>query len=102
MVGQSVMSAHDAHPDTLTNFAAVSHSQCYAAYIQANQTIVKEIDKAAAKLKLKALRETRSIRHVRKLPATLKRSLTWDRGLKMAKHKDFTLPRMCRCTSVIR
>jgi IS30 family transposase len=28
---------------------------------------------------------------VRKLPATLKRSLTWDRGLEMAKHKDFTI-----------
>jgi IS30 family transposase len=24
--------------------------------------------------------------HVRKLPATLRRSLTWDRGLEMAKH----------------
>ncbi len=30
-------------------------------------------------------------RHVRKLPATLKRSLTWDRGPEMAKHKDFTV-----------
>ena len=29
--------------------------------------------------------------HVRKLPATLKRSLRWDRGLEMAKHKDFTV-----------
>ena len=29
--------------------------------------------------------------HVRKLPATLKRSLTWDRGLEMAKHQDFTV-----------
>jgi IS30 family transposase len=28
---------------------------------------------------------------VRKLPATLERSLTWDRGLEMAKHKDFTV-----------
>jgi IS30 family transposase len=26
-----------------------------------------------------------------KLPATLKRSLPWDRGLEMAKHKDFTV-----------
>jgi IS30 family transposase len=30
-------------------------------------------------------------RHVRKLPATLRRSLTWDRGLEIAKHKDFTV-----------
>ena len=30
-------------------------------------------------------------RHVRKLPVTLRRSLTWDRGLGMAKHKDFTV-----------
>src|SRR5262249_35336559 len=29
--------------------------------------------------------------NVRKLPATLRRSLTWDRGLEMAKHKDFTV-----------
>ena len=29
--------------------------------------------------------------HVRKLPSTLRRSLTWDRGLEMAKHKEFTV-----------
>jgi len=29
--------------------------------------------------------------HIGKLPATLRRSLTWDRGLEMAKHKDFTV-----------
>ena len=28
---------------------------------------------------------------VRKLPAILRRSLTWDLGLEMAKHKDFTV-----------
>ena len=30
-------------------------------------------------------------RHIRKLPASLKRSLTWDRGLEMAKHPQFTV-----------
>jgi IS30 family transposase len=30
-------------------------------------------------------------KHVRKLPASLRRSLTWDRGLEMAKHKSFTV-----------
>ena len=39
-------------------------------------------------------------RHVRKLPASLRRSLTWDRGLEMAKHKTFTVatnvqPELC-------
>ena len=29
--------------------------------------------------------------HVLKLPATLRRSLTWDRGLEMAQHKEFTI-----------
>ena len=30
-------------------------------------------------------------RHVRRLPATLRRSLTWDRGLEMAQHKSFSI-----------
>ena len=30
-------------------------------------------------------------RHVRKLPASLRRSLTWDRGKEMAKHQSFTV-----------
>src|SRR5580700_5786015 len=29
--------------------------------------------------------------HVRQLPATLRRSLTWDCGLEMAQHKNFTM-----------
>jgi IS30 family transposase len=29
--------------------------------------------------------------HVLQLPATLRRSLTWDRGLEMAQHKNFTM-----------
>jgi IS30 family transposase len=29
--------------------------------------------------------------HIRKLPTTLRRSLTWDRGLEMAQHKSFTV-----------
>jgi IS30 family transposase len=30
-------------------------------------------------------------KQVRKLPAILRRSLTWDRGLEMTKHKEFTV-----------
>ena len=29
--------------------------------------------------------------HVLQLPAALRRSLTWDRGLEMAQHKSFTI-----------
>jgi IS30 family transposase len=29
--------------------------------------------------------------HVRRLPASLRRSLNWDRGLEMAQHKSFTV-----------
>ena len=31
------------------------------------------------------------VKHVRKLPAELRRSLTWDRGKEMAEHKAFTV-----------
>lgn len=31
------------------------------------------------------------IQHVQQLPAALRRSLTWDRGLEMAQHKSFTI-----------
>lgn len=30
-------------------------------------------------------------RHIRKLPASLRRSLTWDRGHEMAQHKTFSV-----------
>jgi len=30
-------------------------------------------------------------KHIRKLPAELRRSLTWDRGAEMARHKDFSI-----------
>ena len=40
--------------------------------------------------------------HVRQLPATLRRSLTWDRGLEMAQHKSFTMATDVQVTSAIR
>jgi IS30 family transposase len=42
------------------------------------------------------------IKHARKLPQELYKSLTWDRGKKMADHKRFTLARTSRSTSAIR
>ncbi len=40
--------------------------------------------------------------HVRGLPASLRRSLTWDRGLEMAQHKNFTVATNVKFTSAIR
>src|SRR6204780_2270864 len=37
------------------------------------------------------LRNNHPSQHVRQLPVTLRRSLTWDRGLEMAQHKAFTM-----------
>src|SRR5580692_1881216 len=58
-------------------------------------TLVKRHSRFALLIKVRS-KETDVVvaalsQHVRKLPATLKRSLTWDRGLEMAKHKDFTV-----------
>jgi len=41
-------------------------------------------------------------RHARKLPAAARRSLTWGRGLEMAKHKTFTMATVVKSISVIR
>jgi IS30 family transposase len=58
-------------------------------------TLVERHSRFAMLIKVSS-KETETVvaalsQQVRKLPATLKRSLTWDRGLEMAKHKDFTV-----------
>jgi IS30 family transposase len=58
-------------------------------------TLVERHSRFATLIKVPS-KETEAVvaalsQHVRKLPATLKRSLTWDRGLEMAKHKEFTV-----------
>jgi IS30 family transposase len=58
-------------------------------------TLVERHSRFAMLIKVSS-KETETVvaalsQQVRKLPATLKRSLTWDRGLEMAKHKDFTI-----------
>ncbi len=47
--------------------------------------LVKVADKSAPAV-VQAL-----IKQVRRLPKELKKSLTWDRGLEMARHKDFSI-----------
>ena len=58
-------------------------------------TLVERHSRFAMLIKVRS-KETEAVvaalsQQVRKLPAALKRSLTWDRGLEMAKHKDFTI-----------
>jgi IS30 family transposase len=45
--------------------------------------------KVADKNSLKVARAL--ARHIRRLPVELRRTLTWDRGIEMASHRDFTL-----------
>jgi IS30 family transposase len=59
------------------------------------ETLVERHSRFAMLIKLPS-KETEVVvarlsRHVRTLPATLRRSLRWDRGLEMAKHKTFTV-----------
>jgi transposase, IS30 family len=49
-------------------------------------TLIKVPSKDTAAVVVAAL-----TRHARKLPAALRRSLTWDRGLEMAQHQTFTM-----------
>ena len=49
-------------------------------------TILVKVDSKDTQTVVKALK-----RRVRTLPRQLKRTLTWDRGLEMASHKDFTV-----------
>ena len=58
-------------------------------------TLVERHSRFAMLIKVRS-KETDAVvaalsQHVRKLPSALKRSPTWDRGLEMAKHKDFTV-----------
>jgi len=58
-------------------------------------TLVERHSRFTALVKVRS-KETDAVvsaltRQVRKLPAVLRRSLTWDRGLEMAKHRTFTV-----------
>jgi IS30 family transposase len=68
----------------------VSHETIYRSlFIQARGALNEELVKVSGK-------DTATVvaalsRHVLQLPAALRRSLTWDRGLEMAGHKSFTV-----------
>jgi IS30 family transposase len=58
-------------------------------------TLVERHSRFTAQVKVRS-KDTAAVvaalsRQVRKLPASLRRSLTWDRGLEMAKHQTFTV-----------
>ncbi len=66
--------------------AGLSHS--YIATLverQSRFTMLVKIDAKDSPTVVKAL-----IKKIRRLPVELRKSLTWDRGLEMARHKDFT------------
>jgi IS30 family transposase len=53
---------------------------------QSRYTMLVKLDGKDTKTVVKAL-----IKQVRRLPLELRRSLTWDRGMEMARHKDFSI-----------
>jgi IS30 family transposase len=71
--GDLLSGAHNSHVATLVE----RHSR----FVMLVQVPSKETATVVAALS----------RHVRQLPATLRRSLTWDRGLEMAQHQSFTV-----------
>jgi IS30 family transposase len=82
----------------------VSHETIYRSlFIQARGVLKKELmEHLRTKRRMRRSQHSRIFkdtavvvtalsRHIRKFPATLRRSLTWDRGLEMARHQDFTV-----------
>jgi IS30 family transposase len=58
-------------------------------------TLVERHSRFTAQVKVRS-KDTAAVvtalsRQIRRLPTSLRRSLTWDRGLEMAKHKTFTV-----------
>ena len=53
---------------------------------QARFTMLVKVEGKDTQTVVKAL-----IRQVRRLPAELRKSLTWDRGMEMARHKEFSV-----------
>jgi IS30 family transposase len=67
---------------------AGSHQSYIATLVerQSRFTMLVKVDGKSSSTVVKAL--TKQIRH---LPKELRKSLTWDRGLEMAQHRDFTI-----------
>ena len=64
-------------------------NQSYVATLverQSRFTMLVKVDGRTSQAVVQAL-----AKQVRRLPQELKKSLTWDRGLEMAHHKDFTV-----------
>ena len=88
-------SAKDLRKSKIVPFPVIGRAICCAGRATATWPLVERHSRFCMLVKVPG-KDTATVvavlsQHVRQLPATLRLSLTWDRGLEMAEHKSFTM-----------
>ena len=89
-------SANDLRKSKIVPFPAIGRVICCAGRATATWSRWWSANRAFVTLVKVSGKDTATVvaalsQHVQQLPAALRRSLTWDRGLEMAQHKSFTM-----------
>ena len=88
-------SVKDRRRQKIERFLVIGKEVCWLAERTVTSTLVERHSRFLMLIKVPGKETEAAVtalsRRIRKLPATLRSSLTWDRGLEMAKHKEFTV-----------